>query len=196
MNAAPLPAPRTGDRPYRIAVVCLGNICRSPMADVVLNDRLRRAGLDAAVEVVSAGTGGWHVGGPMDDRAAALLTERGYDATRHRARQFEPDWFEDVDLVLAMDSANYADLAGLRGVRPVTNLRMFRDFDPLARETGDREVPDPYFGGDDGFTVVLEMIERTSDALVEVLHQSLRQSAGAAAANRTSARSVDPDADR
>ena len=82
--------PRTtpAGTPYRIAVVCLGNICRSPMADVVLNDRVESAGLAERVEVVSAGTGGWHVGGPMDRRAAALLTTHGYDASRHVAQQF------------------------------------------------------------------------------------------------------------
>jgi protein-tyrosine phosphatase len=74
---------------YRVAVVCLGNICRSPMAAVVLSDRVERAGLSDEVEIVSSGTGGWHVGGPMDERAARVLTTHGYDATRHRARQFD-----------------------------------------------------------------------------------------------------------
>jgi protein-tyrosine phosphatase len=171
-----LPSPsRPGGAPYRIAVVCLGNICRSPMADVVLDDRLRAAGLADAVEVVSAGTGGWHLGGPMDDRAAALLSERGYDATRHRARQFDASWFDDCDLVLAMDAANHADITRLG---PATRVRMFRDFDPLAEETGARDVPDPYFGGADGFAAVLEIIERTCDALVEALRHALRQPTG------------------
>ena len=90
MTAA-LPArTRAGGAPYRVAVVCLGNICRSPMADVVLTDRVEAAGLADRVEVVSAGTGGWHVGGPMDRRAAALLTTHGYDASRHVAQQFGP----------------------------------------------------------------------------------------------------------
>ncbi|MEP7090562.1 MAG: low molecular weight protein-tyrosine-phosphatase [Nocardioidaceae bacterium] len=148
--------------PYRVAVVCLGNICRSPMAEVVVSDRVAAAGLDDRVEVVSAGTGGWHVGGPMDPRAAALLTEHGYDASRHRARQLTADWFDRCDLVLAMDAQNHADIAALG---PVTSLRMFRDDDPLATDD-DREVPDPYYGGDGGFEDVLAMIERTADALV------------------------------
>jgi protein-tyrosine phosphatase len=168
-----LPAPsRPGGAPYRVAVVCLGNICRSPMADVVLDDRLRKAGLAEAVEVVSAGTGGWHVGGPMDDRAAALLTEHGYDATRHRARQFDPAWFDDFDLVLAMDAANYAHLTALG---PVAQVRMFRDFDPMVAAGGDRDVPDPYFGGADGFVGVLQIIERTADALVAALEDAVRR---------------------
>ena len=81
-----LPAPRTPGC-YRVALVCLGNICRSPMADVVLNDRVRAAGLDDRVEVVSAGTGDWHVGQPMDRRAAVLLEREGYDGSAHRAQQ-------------------------------------------------------------------------------------------------------------
>ena len=172
----------TGRTPYRIAVVCLGNICRSPMAAVVLSDRVERAGLSDDVEVVSAGTGGWHVGGPMDERAARLLTSHGYDATRHRARQFDADWFEDCDLILAMDSDNHRDVTGLApehgtshamAQEPAT-VRMFRDFDPAG--TGD--VPDPYFGGDDGFDEVLSMVERTADALVAELQQPSRDPAG------------------
>ena len=165
-----LPRPRedaSRDR-YRVAVVCSGNICRSPMADVVLNDRLARAGLGDAVEVVSSGTGDWHVGQPMDRRAAAALTASGYDASRHRARQFDPGWFDDCDLILAMDNGNHADLSALGSPEEVARLRMFRDFDPLARED-DREVPDPYYGGDDGFDAVLAMVERTADHLVAAL---------------------------
>ena len=161
---------RSGGAPYRVAVVCLGNICRSPMADVVLSDRIDAAGLGDRVEVVSAGTGGWHVGGPMDRRAAALLTTHGYDASRHVAQQFGPEWFADTDLVLAMDAENYADIVA-QG--PDATVRMFRDFDPRA-DDHDRDVPDPYFGGDDGFAEVLAMVERTADALVAELDAALR----------------------
>jgi protein-tyrosine phosphatase len=156
-----LPGQR-GPGPYRIAVVCLGNICRSPIAQVVLADHLERAGCSDQVRVDSAGTGGWHVGGPMDSRAAATLTAQGYDASRHRAAQFTSARADDHDLVLAMDAANFAELRDL-GVGD--RLRMFRDFDP----EGPGDVPDPYFGGDDGFRTVLEMVERTSDALVTAL---------------------------
>ena len=163
LRARDLPPRKTpAGTPYRVAVVCLGNICRSPMADVVVNERLESAGLDDRVEVVSAGTGGWHVGGTMDRRAAALLTTRGYDATRHRAQQFDSDWFDAVDLVLAMDADNYADLVALG---PRGRVRMFRDFDPQG-DAGDRDVPDPYIGGDDGFEDVLAIVVRTADARV------------------------------
>jgi protein-tyrosine phosphatase len=148
----------------RIAVVCLGNICRSPMADVVLEQRLRDAGLD--VEVVSAGTAGYHIGDPMDRRAARALRAAGYDPTRHRAKRFSADWFHDCDLVLAMDAQNHADLLPLAGDQEA-KLAMFRSYDPQ----GPGDVPDPYFGGDDGFEEVLEMIERTADAIVAELGQ-------------------------
>jgi protein-tyrosine phosphatase len=141
-----------------VALVCLGNICRSPTAQVVLEQRLARAGLDDRVVVRSGGTGDWHVGGPMDERAAATLAAAGYDPSRHRARQYDQTWLEDHDLVLAMDVTNLADLGG-RSPR----VGLFRDFDPL--DPG-AEVPDPYYGGHDTFTEVLEVVERTSDSLV------------------------------
>jgi protein-tyrosine phosphatase len=164
MDAHDLPSPRRTDAPYRIAVVCLGNICRSPMADVVLQARLADAGLADEVEVDSFGTGGWHVGRTMDDRAAATLASAGLDPTRHRARQVDGGLGAAYDLVLAMDRANHDDLDGL-GV-PAERLRLFRHFDP---DPDDGEVPDPYYGGDDGFAAVLAMVERTADVLVEAL---------------------------
>jgi protein-tyrosine phosphatase len=170
-----LPAPRSDtdtdtdtDTAYRIAVVCLGNICRSPVADVVLNARIEDAGLSGRVTVHSSGTGDWHLGGPMDRRAAATLTAEGYDPTNHRSRQFTDAHAGDYDLVLAMDRQNLADLRAL-GVDP-DRLRLFRDFDPMP---GDGEVPDPFYGGDDGFAKVLAMIERTAIALVEQLRATI-----------------------
>jgi protein-tyrosine phosphatase len=113
------------------------------------------------VAVRSGGTAGWHVGKPMDDRAAATLSGAGYDPSRHRARQYADTWADECDLVLAMDEANLADLGGR-----TTRLGLFRDVDPV--DPGS-EVPDPYYGGADGFTEVLAMVERTSDALVAQL---------------------------
>jgi len=152
--------PQHGPGSYRVAVVCLGNICRSPMAHVVLSARVLDAGLDVSVD--SFGTGDWHIGGPMDSRAAATLTAEGYDASRHRAAQFTSDLADEFDLVLAMDSSNFATLRA-RGLDD--RLRMFRDFDP----EGPGDVPDPYFGGEDHFAEVLAMVERTCDALVDQL---------------------------
>jgi protein-tyrosine phosphatase len=138
--------------------VCLGNICRSPMAQVVLEQRLAEVGLDDRVAVRSAGTAGWHVGNPMDPRSAETLSQAGYDPSRHRARQYADSWADEDDLVLAMDADNLAGLGG-RSDR----VGLFRDYDPV--EPGS-EVPDPYYGGTDGFAEVLSMVERTSDALV------------------------------
>ena len=158
-----IPAPRDPGR-YRVALVCLGNICRSPMAHVVLESRLDDAGLGDVVEVTSGGTGGWHVGNPMDPRAAATLSRAGYDATRHRARQYDASWAERNDLVLAMDHENLDNLEDLGGVSP--RVMLFRAFDPV--DPGG-DVPDPYYGGDAGFEEVLSMVERTSDHLVAAL---------------------------
>lgn len=147
---------------YRVALVCLGNICRSPTADVVLSERLEAAGLVETVRVVSAGTGDWHVGEPMDRRSAALLSREGYDPTRHHAQQVRADWLSTYDLVLAMDEQNLADLRDLGPTDP-ERVRLFRDFDPAGRGL---EVPDPWHGGEAGFVDVLTMVERTCDELV------------------------------
>ncbi len=154
---------------YRIAVVCLGNICRSPTAHVVLEQRLEQAGLAGRVEVASAGTGGWHAGEPMDPRAAVALRDAGYDPTRHRARTFTADWFAEHDLLLAMDASNHADMVDLAPtVQQQAQVRLFREFDPEATADDD-QVPDPWYGGPDGFRHVLTMIERTVDGLVQRL---------------------------
>ena len=160
----PLPPPRTPGR-YAISLVCLGNICRSPTAQVVLEARLAEAGLDDRVSVRSSGTGDWHVGRPMDHRAAATLEVDGYDASRHRARQYDDSWAAEDDLVLAMDHDNLADLGGR-----TDRVAMFRDFDPAG---AGEDVPDPYYGGADGFRDVLTIVERTSDALVAALSSTL-----------------------
>ena len=129
-----------------VEIVCTGNICRSPMAEVVLRAKLADAGIDD-VEVTSSGTGGWHVGDRMDPRAAAALRRRGYDGSAHRARRFE----RAADLTLAMDSGHVAELS-----RRGTTAQLFAADD----------VPDPYYGEDDGFDVVLEQIEKAADQWV------------------------------
>lgn len=154
---------------YRIAIVCLGNICRSPMAHVVLTAKLAEAGLADRVEVTSSGTGDWHIGEPMDRRAAARLHAAGYDPTRHRAQQVRGQDLADHDLVLAMDATNLADLHRL--APEVSTVRLFRDFDPEA-EPG-AEVPDPWYAGPEGFDEVLDMVERTADALVSYLRSDV-----------------------
>jgi protein-tyrosine phosphatase len=158
-----VPPPRRPGQ-YAIALVCLGNICRSPMAHVVLESRLAEAGLDDRVVVHSSGTGDWHVGQPMDQRAAGTLLRAGHDPSRHRARQYDDTWLAAHDLVLAMDETNLDDLGG-RAER----VGLFRDLDP----EGPGDVPDPYYGGADGFDEVLKMIQRTSEALVDAVAQTV-----------------------
>jgi protein-tyrosine phosphatase len=153
-------------------MVCLGNICRSPMADVVLSQRVDEVGLAGRVTVTSCGTGDWHVGGPMDERAAAVLRANDYDPSAHRAQQFSPSWLAANDLVLAMDAGNLADVRRVGessgGDAGPDRVRLFGDFDPV--QPGG-EVPDPYYGGQQGFEEVLAMVERTCAALVSALQQ-------------------------
>ncbi|TCO46415.1 protein-tyrosine phosphatase [Kribbella antiqua] len=137
----------------RVEIICTGNICRSPIGEVVLRAKLAEAGIDDVV-VTSSGTGSWHVGDPMDPRAAAVLSRRGYDGSAHRAQQFRPGWFAERDLVLAMDSGH---LAALRG-----EAQLFAEID----------VPDPYYGEDDGFEEVLDQIEKAADRWVDRLRQA------------------------
>ena len=140
------------------------------MADVVLTELVDRAGLAGQVTVDSCGTGDWHVGQPMDRRAAATLTAAGFDPSRHRARVFDPGWLDRHDLVLAMDEHNLTDVRAVAQAAHDGRVRLFRDFDPA--EPGS-EVPDPYYGGDAGFEEVLGMVERTSGALVAALQRAL-----------------------
>ena len=141
---------------FRVVMVCLGNICRSPIAAAVLADRVQRAGLD--VSVASAGTGGWHAGDNADPRARAALRARGY-VVHHAAQQFTRDWFDRYDLVVAMDQHNVADLLRLRSD---ASVHLLREWDP----EGSGDVPDPYYGGAEGFDEVVDMAERSCDGLV------------------------------
>jgi protein-tyrosine phosphatase len=168
-GSSSLPAP-TGT-PYRIAFVCLGNICRSPMADVILSRLVDDAGLGTKVEVSSSGTGTWHLGEAMDPRAAAQLLAEGYDASAHVAKKFDPSWLEQ-DLVLAMDANNLADITDGRGASE--RVRMFRSFDPVldgSEDPDDLDVPDPFYGGDEGFVEVIAMVERTCRRILAELEK-------------------------
>lgn len=163
--------------PYRITVVCLGNICRSPIGEVVLRDRLAQTRLAERVLVDSAGTGDWHLGEGADPRTIATLDAHGY-AHDHTARQITENWFAEIDLVLAMDQSNYTDLERLIARSgQETELRMMRAFDPelahLLEPSPRLDVPDPYWSGPDGFVEVLHMLERAADGLVDELARRL-----------------------
>jgi protein-tyrosine phosphatase len=171
--AGTLPSPRDPQQPYRICVVCLGNICRSPMAEVVLRAQLEQAGLTGKVELDSAGTGDWHAGEDMDARASAELNRRGLDGSGHTARQIQASWLADYDLLLAMDQSNVAGLRQLAGGDDDLGgrIRLMRSFDPEA--TSGAEVPDPYYGGAEEYAEVFDLVEAAARGLVSQLQADL-----------------------
>ena len=150
------------------------------MAEAVLAHRLSKAGLDHLVSVESAGTGGWHVGRGADPRTRAALAHAGYDAG-HIARQFQPSWFEQADLVLGMDYSNVQDL---RGMAPdddaAIKVLMLRSFDPafmhLPEDDPVLEIPDPYYGGEPDFDEALAMIEFSVDGVIDYIRLHLPDS--------------------
>jgi protein-tyrosine phosphatase len=156
---------------YRVCFVCTGNICRSPMAESVFRARLQEAGLDGLVEVDSAGTGGWHEGDGADPRTVTVLGNNGYDSD-HIARQFQVSWFSRLDLVLALDAGH---LRALRRLAPseqdAQKVRLLRSYDPAAG--ADLDVPDPYYGGMEGFEECLEMVEAASDGLLAAVREQV-----------------------
>jgi protein-tyrosine phosphatase len=139
------------------------------MAGVVLSAALTSAGLDTRVAVDSAGTGDWHVGDPMNSQARALLAQRGYDASAHRARQFSDSWFAERDLVLAMDASNLATLRNLATDDAQPRIRLFGE----AAGLGPVDVPDPYGGDQAEFARVLDMLESAMPRLVRQLAAAL-----------------------
>jgi len=164
-----LPSPLDSAGPYRVCLVCLGNICRSPMAEVVLRAQLAAAGLADQVVVDSAGTAAWHVGQPMSPRARGALARRGLDGEAHRARQFDAAWLTDRDLVLAMDASNLRALEALlpappfrTGSSPRSRVRLFGDVAGLAGA----DVPDPYGGNPVEFARVLNLLLEAMPVLV------------------------------
>jgi protein-tyrosine phosphatase len=168
MPSAPLPPPRDLATPYRVCLVCLGNFCRSPMAEVVLRDDLAKAGLDGAVVVDSVGTGDWHVGGPMSAGSQAALARRGHDGSAHRARQLKPSWLAQRDLLLAMDKANLATLRRLARPEDAMRIRLFTEV-----AGGDGDIPDPYGGGAADFDHVLDLLSAATPVIVERLGRLL-----------------------
>ncbi|MET8827593.1 low molecular weight protein-tyrosine-phosphatase [Streptomyces sp. NPDC004610] len=154
---------------YRVCFVCTGNICRSPMAESVFRARVADAGLEDRVVVDSAGTGGWHEGDPADPRTVAVLEAHGYDAG-HSARQFQASWFAGLDLVVALDSGHLKVLRRLApSERDAAKVRLLRAYDPAADD--DLDVPDPYYGGMEGFEECLEMVEAASEGLLAAVRE-------------------------
>jgi protein-tyrosine phosphatase len=153
----------------RILFVCLGNICRSPTAEGVMRHLAREAGLEDAIEIDSAGTGGWHVGSPPDERATDAAQRRSI-VLEGAARRFSPDDFGSFDLIVAMDAANARDLLALApSEEAAAKVRLLREFDPASDGSGDLDVPDPYYGGPGGFDEVLDLVEAATRGLLDRL---------------------------
>lgn len=153
-----------------VLFVCMGNICRSPTAQGVFEQRVRGAGLAGRVEADSAGTLSYHVGSPPDPRAQAAARGRGIELAGQRARQVRPEDFDQFDYVVAMDRDNHAALAALCPPGREDRLHLMME---LAPESAEREVPDPYYGGDRGFERVLDMLELASTGLLNRIREEL-----------------------
>ena len=159
------------DGSVKILFVCLGNICRSPTAEGVFRAVAARDAPDLGVEVDSAGTAGYHIGEPPDARTRQAASRRGYDLSLLRARIVEPRDFEEFDLILAMDRENLAALQHRAPVHARDRVRLFLEFAPEATVS---EVPDPYYGGTNGFEEVLDLVEQASQGLLRHLRERSR----------------------
>jgi protein-tyrosine phosphatase len=155
----------------KILFVCLGNICRSPTAEGVLRTLAAREAPELGIEVDSAGTAAFHTGEPPDPRTRQAAARRGYDLSRQRARIVEPVDFERFDLILAMDRENLRVLRQRAPASAHQRLRLFLEFAP---DAGLTEVPDPYYGGPNGFEEVLDLVEAATRGLLAHLRQGSR----------------------
>jgi protein-tyrosine phosphatase len=152
-----------------ILFVCLGNICRSPLARWIFQDLVARRGLQHRITIDSCGTGAWHIGQDADPRAAATARTKGLDPA-HTARQICPEDFESFDLIVVMDRQNQRDVLALGA--PPDKVRLMRSFDPAS--TGKAlDVPDPYYGGDEGFEHVHKLLAIAAEGLLSEVERSL-----------------------
>lgn len=174
MSGRNLWSPREPRRRTSVLFVCLGNICRSPLAKAIFEDRARARNVLDRFHIDSCGTGHWHVGRPADARSIAIAAVRGTSltSTSHRARQVDADSdFDAFDLILAMDQSNASNLIALGA--PSQRVVLLRAFDPaLAADAAQGrahaiEVPDPYYGGDDGFARMHDMLDAACDGLLD-----------------------------
>lgn len=150
----------------RVLFVCLGNICRSPTAHGLFRDLVAQQSLSEEIYIDSAGTGDWHIGRPPDSRATKHALERGIDLSDLRARQVSSADFHDFDYVLAMDSQNLRDLASMKPEGVEGHLGLFLEF---AKDYDEIEVPDPYYEGEEGFNLVLDMVQNGCEGLLTAI---------------------------
>ncbi|QIM22228.1 low molecular weight phosphotyrosine protein phosphatase [Phycicoccus sp. HDW14] len=165
------------DRPYRVTVVCHGNICRSPMAQFLLREALDEAGLGERVVVDSAGTSAEELGNTVHPRTVGVLRRHGHPDLgwgEHRARQFRPDWFDDTDLVLAADHPHADRLSRLaRDEDDAAKVHLVRSFDPEAVAAGELGMDDPWYGGDAEYEQTYDEIRAAVPGIVEHVRAAL-----------------------
>lgn len=148
----------------KVLFVCMGNICRSPLAEGAFSNLLEQHQLRESISADSAGTHDYHVGEPPDRRAQASALRRGMDISNQRARLVQQEDFAQFDYILAMDRQNYERLAKLSAQEDRHKLKLFLEYAP---HLGEVEVPDPYYGGPSGFERVLDMVEEAAQGLLE-----------------------------
>jgi len=154
------------DRIVSVVFVCMGNICRSPTAEGVFRHVVKARNLQDVIKIDSAGTHAYHIGESPDSRSQATAKSRGVDLSAQRARKVEVDDFERFDYVIAMDCSNYENLKDLATVEQQERLYLFMDF---TSAWDNAEVPDPYYGGGDGFKNVFDMVQSASEGLLECI---------------------------
>ncbi len=159
----------------RLLMVCLGNICRSPLAEAVVRKTLRERGLEDRYLLASAGTGSWHVGGGADPRSVETARRHGLDLSGHVARQITPRGIADWDWFVAMDASNRMDLLDMGA--PAERVLMMRQFEAGGDPDLAPDVPDPYYGGPDGFEQAWTMLENNAERLIDFLEKR-RSAAG------------------
>ena len=153
----------------RVLMVCLGNICRSPTAASVMAQKVYARGLSDRIVVDSCGTADYHIGAPADARMVKAAAARGYDMSKHRARQLTLADFDKYDLILAADKSNVKDIATLRYSRPHPGMAQVRLFLDILYPGEGKAIPDPYYGGKEGFETVVDLCEQGARAWVEKL---------------------------
>jgi protein-tyrosine phosphatase len=161
-------------RPLHVTFVCSDNICRSAMGHVILESMVDEAGLRNQVTVSSSGTGDWHVGEHADPRTLAVLADHGFDGSRHRAREFDPAEFDELDLVLASDEGHVRALKRLAQTpRNRRKIRLVREFDPVAVAAGTLETDDPWYGGEEHFARCFREVEAACHGILDHVREQL-----------------------